>query len=415
MNFKIKLKRINFSKIGLLYILSMTLVGVHQAGIYNGYYLTPFLIGIAWFGFGIIRRIRENKIRYNKNIDYIINLFLRPWIIFIAYNFFLYITGYGYMEFVKSSFVQIMFVPCIILGVWGAYNIFGENTQRYLLYSIFLQYIVVLIALLVKMRPNNFVSGTMSAFTGDSINNPFEANSDVVLSLGILLIYLSNKLIRTNRIKHGNIWVTAVVFFLGGKRICFVSIVCVIIYTLFAQLIPENKRIAIQNVVSGLFICGYMCFVYIIKSGLLSAYIWSHGINSMGRINMWDYISHYYDMKLTFLGNGYSFCNLILERDRPYTFNGHVYALHSDALKMYIELGFVMFLFWLVYNLYIMTNALRKKYGSKVSNIYWAITAYIFILYLTDNPINYYITQTTYIVVVLQIVGIANKRKMRCM
>ena len=130
---------------------------------------------------------------------------------------------------------------------------------------------------------------------------------------------------------------------------------------------------------------------------------------------MWDYISHFYSMQLMFLGNGYSFCNLILERDRPYTFNGHVYALHSDALKMYVEFGFIMFLFWLVYNLYIVTNSLRKKYGSRVSNIYWIITAYIFVLYLTDNPINYYITQTIYIVVMLQTVNISNDRKVRCL
>lgn len=39
---------------------------------------------------------------------------LFPWIVMIIYNIILYSTGNGAEQFIKSSFVQIMFVPIII-------------------------------------------------------------------------------------------------------------------------------------------------------------------------------------------------------------------------------------------------------------------------------------------------------------
>lgn len=401
-----KVNGIKFSKIGLLYTVSMTVVAIHQAGIFPGYYLTPFIIGIIWFALGLFAKIKNspNGLVKVNTTDKVVLLYFLPWCVFFLHNCVLFLFGLGYKPFMKSSFVQVLFVPCIILGVWGAYYLLGRKTLYYLLHAIGIQYVVVLLVQLVTMGPGKFFSGVASILTGNSVGNPFETNSDVVLALGILLIYLESKLVKKIRIEYRYIGIVLILFVLGGKRICYLAIFALLLFFLMTEFVSEKKIHYIQNIVSFLMIIGYYIFIYIINSGILSSFVWTHGINTMGRINMWDYIAKKFEMKLTYMGKGYSYCNLLLEKDRIYTFEGHVYALHSDALKMFVELGFLMFSFWLLYNLLYMEKKIRKNYGYYISNVYWAETIYMFVLYLTDNAINYYIVQTMYIVTILELI-----------
>lgn len=398
---------IKTSKIGLLYILSMAIIQIHQAGIFPGYYLTPFIFGVFWFALAMVYR---NFKFGTQDIDKVFLLLFVPWITFILYNIFLFSFGIGYAEFIKSSFVQILFTPCILLGAWAGYTFFQKNTLRYILYSTVIQYVVVLIYQLIDMGPIVFINGTLTIFTGNSIGNPFETNSDVLLALGILIIYTLYYREENQRLEKINGLLIALLFFLGGKRICILALLAIIAYMFFSITIIERKRNIIQNIVSVLFILCAYGFIYLLDSGILSAFVWSKGVNTMGRMNMWDYISEFLDFNFSFLGHGYSFCNLLLERDRIYTFEGHVYALHSDILKIFVEFGFVVFGVWLVYNLIFLPSKLREKYGFRVSNFVWMTTIYLFMLYFTDNAINYYVTQTVYVVVIMNSIFIEHKK-----
>lgn len=400
---KVQIRKITMSKMGLLYIISMIIIEIHQANIFSGYYLTPFFIGLFWFAVAIVKK--GGKFGGN-NIDKITLLMLIPWGIFLINNIFLFLFDKGWSEFYKSSFVQIFFTPCILLGAWGAFTLFKTNTLKYLVYATIIQYIVVLGVQLYRMGISNFFSGITTVFTGNSVNNPFETNSDVIFSLGILLLFLMDSNMRNSKKAYGNIFLISLSFFLGGKRIGFAAILLLATYMMLSKHIYEKKIKYIQYIASSIIIIILFLFVYSIDSGILSTFVWKNNINLMGRMNMWDYISKFFDMKISFLGHGYSFCNLLLERDRIYTFEGHVYALHSDILKVFVEMGFWVFTFWLVYNLIILPVVTRKKYGIRFSNLFWIETVYLFILYLTDNTINYYITQTVYVLVLTQMIYI---------
>lgn len=390
--------KISFSNLGFAYIISMIFIEIAQSGIISVYYLTPFIIGFVWF---LIALLQRSKIK-NNEVNQILLWLIIPWFIFIAYNFFLFVSGNGFSEFTKSSFVQIMFTPCILLAAWSGYTLFGNSALKYLIYATIMQYIIVQTIELFNLGIVKYFEGIATVFTGNSIGNPMEQNSDVILSLGILIIFLMDNNFGKNNINYGNLFLAVIVFLLGGKKICFLAMAAIVLYMMFAKLIPERKRIHIQTIISFLFIIVAFVYVYIIEKGIFSDFVWEHGINTMGRVNMWNYVSKFFDFKISYLGRGYSFCNLILERDRPYTYLGHVYALHNDVLKVFVDLGFVIFTFWLIYNLLYLTKKFNKKFGFKVSNLYWATTIYLFMLYLTDNAINYYITQTMYVLVLAQ-------------
>lgn len=394
---KIRYSKIRISKLGILYVLTMTYAELFQAGIIKGYYLTAFIIALFWFAIGITHYVsfgdRNNFLHNGKKAIWLI---IFPWIIFILYNIFIYVCGVGYAPFMKSSFVQITWTPIIIVGAIGSYFIFGKNTLRYFLYSVYASYVITLLYEFFSMGPTLFVNGILSVFTGISIGNAFEVNADMVLGLGLLGIFYFDTFIRKRK-NYQNHGITIILLvLLGGKRIEWLALVGIMLASLVVGFIAERKRNILQNIISILILIGAFVFIYVVLNGILSVYVYSNGINTMGRIKMWDYIAQFANLSWNYLGQGYSFSNLMLEQARVHTYMGHTYALHSDILKIYVDLGFGMFLFWIVYCLFVLPNKIRKNYDYKVSNLLWLFEVFLFILYFTDNAINYYITQTIF-------------------
>lgn len=385
-------------------MLSMVVALTYQSGIFGGYYLTPFLISLFWLVVGILSYVKSRSESDVRSFLKLSKLFLLPWVIFIVYNFFIFTYGIAYQPFMKSSYIQILFAPIIILGAIGSYITFRKDTLRYFIYAIVLSYIITLFALLFKMGPDNFFAGISSVFVGNSVANPFEQNSDLVLALGLLLFYYFDPFIRKRSNEFIHPIMIILLVFLGGKRIELLAVAVLIITNLLLHILPENRRNKLQFIVSALLQLVMFTFVFITISGFLSQYVYSHGINTMGRIKMWDYVAQYTQFSPSYLGRGYSFSNLLLEENKVLTYQGTTYVLHSDVLKIFFDLGFAMFAFWSTYFLYILPKKIRKLFGFEVSNLVWTMIIYLFILYFTDNAINYFVNQTLFVILVFQTV-----------
>lgn len=401
--------RIRVSSMGMLYVLTMIYAELFQAGIIGGYYLTAFIIALFWFAMGMVQYIsfgdRNNFFHEEKKIIWLV---MFPWLVFILYNIFIYTCGIAHASFMKSSFVQITWVPIIIMGAVGSYFIFGKNTIRYFLYSVLVSYIITLIYEFFSLGLLAFISGILTVFTGNSIGNAFETNSDMVLGLGLLGIFYFDTFIKEKKGYRNHGLIIILLILLGGKRIEWLALAGLVLASFVIGFISERKRKILQYLISSIILIGAFVFIYVVFNGFLSTYVYMHGINTMGRIKMWDYISQYANFSWNYLGQGYSFSNLMLEQSRVHTYMGHVYALHSDVLKIFIDLGFLMFLFWNIYYLFVFPNRVRKKYGYKVSNLSWFLVVFLFILYFTDNAINYFITQTIFCYVIFEDVRLIN-------
>lgn len=402
---QIRIPRIHFHKLrashaGFLYIFLMVIGNLHEARLFSTYYLTAFICSGIVFLLGIYSKNKYKHLNYDSRInDDIIRFLIIPWIIFIIYNIYIYASGNGNPEFIKSSFVQICFTPIILLGAWGAITICGKNTLRYLIYSYVIYYIIALPIILYEFGINKFFAGIAAIFTGSGIDNPFERNSDIVLALGLLLIFYFDKYIKSME-KNRPWFLILLLVLLGDKRIVALAICVLFIINIIFKRISYKRSKYFQNIISGLITIALYAFIYLIKKGILSAFVYGHNINAMGRLKMWDYIAQYMDWSITFPGRGYAFSNLTLEIAKVLTWEGRTYVLHSDVLKMFVEFGPIIFGFWIIYNLYIIPRHVEKKYGSQVRNFIWSANVYLFVLYLTDNAINYFIVQTLYYVLI---------------
>ena len=64
--------------------------------------------------------------------------------------------------------------------------------------------------------------------------------------------------------------------------------------------------------------------------------------------------------------------------------------LHSDVLRMYIELGMPVFLLWCGVTFIFTYSHMAKRYSLRVAAIYMSVTLLMFVTFLTDNTLEKY-------------------------
>ena len=109
------------------------------------------------------------------------------------------------------------------------------------------------------------------------------------------------------------------------------------------------------------------------------------GINTSGRVEIYNAVDKFYEFNPGFLGNGIGFLTYQLN-----TFmNVGVASVHNDFLQHFIDLGFWGYIVWLV-----SMTLVRVWYFGRKGNVENAIVTFILSLYLiivssTDNTMNY--------------------------
>ena len=397
--------KIYLSRTGLIFLFIISIAELFQAGILPVWYLTAILISCILFGFGFLLYIR-NRNKLTQETILPVRLLIGQWIIYDIYNIWLYVIGVGHTDFFKSSMIQMTFPLIILLGGWGFYYIFKRNALRYFVYSIVINFILVLVYQLFKMGPRNFFGGIMGVFNGISVGNPFETNSDAVFSIGLYFLYLVNQKNFEKPPRKRKLLILLILIILCGKRSQYLALAVLAIFSLLTGFVPEKKLYKFETIASIMMIVTYYGYIYLMDTGILSSFLYDSGINGMGRIQMWSYVAQYFDFSPMFLGHGYSFSTLMLENNRVWTYNGAVYSLHGGVIGFYNDLGFIIFGLWMIINLIVIPKYYRKRYGYHVTNLYWVLTVYLFVLYLTESSINHFITQTLYIVILLHAINL---------
>ena len=397
----LKKRKIRISRLGFIFIVFISIAEIYEVGYFNMYYLTCPLISLFWGAFGFVAymtKIDRSSIRTSAVIDGM-KLLLFPWIIFLVQNVIIFVSGNGNRAFLKSSFVQITFAPLFIIGACGMYYLMGKNSIRYIIYSIYINYIFIIYAGFRKYGFIGFFRGIVTVFQGNSVYNPFEQNGDVLFTLGILLIFYYESLRVKDKSDVGNIIMLITFVIFGGKKIEYLSLILIGILLFVIKKVNNKKDLKrIIYIVAGISVILLLIYVSFVVSGALGIWTNSHGINTMNRIKWYSLVSGYAEMSPVFLGKGYSFCNLTLET------LGYNVALHSDILKIYIEMGFLVFIFWVLYNLAYVPYKILKKFGVRASRFFWITTLYLFMNYVTDNSTIYFTVQTVYTLLTIYLI-----------
>lgn len=397
------MKSLRISKNGLFVIFMFMIIALHQTGIIQVYYLTAIIASLIVFIYALYIHMIQNSGNRRQFSDY--NkwtlFFCTQWIIVWIYNILLFITGTAYKPFMKSSFIQ-MFIPFIVLlSGWGIFRLEKEYSLKTINIIVKNGFVILIIYNLFKLGPSKFIEGILSVFSGNSIGNPLESNADLVFSTGLLVIFYANKKYfdETNNLKIISSLVLLV--FLCGKRSQALALLLLAAFSILTTVIPEKKMYKVERIVSIALIIAYYGYIFLIKTGMLYTFLFSHGINSMGRIKMWSYVIQNTIFSPSYLGHGFSYSTLIVEEGRVLTYYDAVFSFHGNVLAYYVDLGFILFGIWMIFNLIIVPNYIQKHFKYQNVNLYWEMTIYLFVLYLTESSLNHPMTQAFYIAIIL--------------
>lgn len=272
-----------------------------------------------------------------------------------------------------------------VLTMYSAVALLGTKAVDYTFYALAIDYSLHLIVYFLRYG----ISGIFNFFTYATEYGSVLETHSVTLTLGMFVLYylMFDK-------KKENRWkfiISAVFFLMGFKRIAIIAIPVSAITFLFINKRKEKVKGIINTFAIFTFLISFV-YIYIIHSGILNMLILKYDINTMSRIQAFNYFNSYYNLSPSYMGTGIGFVMKELK-----TIGKELYGmgdLHNDILKMYIEIGFWGFSAFFINMIILQTNRLIKIHY-KTGIVYFTLIIYTMILCFTDNILRY----NTYLIV----------------
>lgn len=276
------------------------------------------------------------------------------------------------------------------LGAGALLYVFGGKGVWYNLIAILSANILMILTVIAQNGLGAFISEfitlvtTFAGVTGEVI---VQAEiHELAFCLGAYLIYLLYRP-KKNILYFILLFLSVFCFLAAFKRIAIIAIGVSLFFGYLLKFIAKyNKKTAKRLVVFFeifviLLLVGYIALIKADAFELLE----KAGINTSGRVEIYNAVDEFYEFSPEFLGNGIGFLTYQLNE----FMNVGVASVHNDFLQHFIDLGFWGYIVWLV-----SMTLVRVWYFGRKGRVDGAIITFILTLYLiivssTDNTMNY--------------------------
>jgi len=280
--------------------------------------------------------------------------------------------------------------------------IFGEKGIWYNLISILIANILMIGTIIIQNGIGSYFSElielitTFAAETGDIIVQA-EVH-ELAFCLGAYLIYMFLKP-KKNIVFLILLGLTLFCFLSAFKRIGIIAIVIALVFGWFLMFVAKY-RVKTAKILTMVFtillvviLIGYIALIKLDVFTLLE----KAGIDTSGRVEIYNAVDKFYDFSPDFLGNGIGFLTYQLSTNMSVG----VSSVHNDFLQYFIDLGFWGYILWLV-----SMTITRVSYFGKKDKIENAIITFVLIVYLvivssTDNTMNYPLLTTVLAIIMI--------------
>ncbi|MBE6964761.1 MAG: O-antigen ligase family protein [Ruminococcaceae bacterium] len=289
----------------------------------------------------------------------------------------------------SSSFIYANMLS-FALAAGAMLYIFGRRGVWYNLAAILIANILMIVTVIAENGLGNYISEfitlitTFAGVTGDII---VQAEiHELAFCLGAYLIYMLFKP-KKDIIYFILLLLSLFCFLSAFKRIAIIAIAIALVFGYLLKFIARyNKKTASRLVtfLTLVVIILLISYIALIKADAFEL-LEKAGINTSGRVEIYNAVDDFYEFNPGFLGNGIGFLTYQLN-----TFmNVGVASVHNDFLQHFIDLGFWGYIIWLV-----SMTLVRVWYFGRRGNVENAIVAFMLTLYLiivstTDNTMNY--------------------------
>ncbi len=301
----------------------------------------------------------------------------------------------------SGAFVYNNMISFTLAAVAFLY-IFGEKGIWYNLIAILISNMLIIFTVILQNGIGVFFSEfvrlivTFAGETGDVI---VQAEiHELAFCLGAYLIYMLFNF-KKNIVFFILLALTGFCFLAAFKRIGIIAIVVALGLGFALKFVAKFKESTAKNlsvifsVVLVLLLIGYIAIIKLDVFTLLE----KAGINTSGRVEIYNAVDKFYDFSPEFLGNGIGYLTYQLSTNM----NVGVSSVHNDFLQYFIDLGFWGYILWLVS----MTTLRVCYFGSKGKTdngiLALALTVYLIIVSSTDNTMNYPLLTTVIAIIMI--------------
>ena len=318
---------------------------------------------------------------------------------------------------IGQGIIKIAYQFIAVFAAISALYMFEERAVDYTFWGFALfNFICILLALKTHGISDSlwsirkFISGGGDA---DGFMKKLELH-DATFAFGLFIIYYVIKGIRT----HKKEMLTGLFFFaIGYKRIGIAALAVSVLLIILLKKVSFQTAKVIGRIALAAFLIAGFAHVILIRTGIFEEIMNALDIDMMGRQNLFKYIESFYTISPKFVGHGFDSIRIILSRAGDVkvnnTYIARMGAIHSDYLRMYIELGFWGFLFWGWYMFIFMPKEMTK-FGANAFIAYAACTLYLAITYFTDNTAMFFLVTIVYKLIPGEFVVVERSQKNVC-
>ena len=268
--------------------------------------------------------------------------------------------------------------------------VFGEKGIWYNLIAILISNLLIIFTIILQNGIGVFFSEfitliiTFAEQTGEVI---VQAEiHELAFCLGAYLIYMLLKP-KKDIVFFILLGLTGFCFLTAFKRIGIIAIAVALGIGWLLKFIAKFQKTTAGNVaiiLSAFILLILIGYIAIIKMDVFTM-LEKAGINTSGRVQIYDAVDKFYEFSPEFFGNGIGFLTYQL------SMNLHVgvSSVHNDFLQYFIDLGFVGYILWLAAMTMVRVCYFGKKGKTENAIIALALTVYLVIVSSTDNTMNY--------------------------
>ena len=289
----------------------------------------------------------------------------------------------------SSSFIYTNMLS-FALGSAALLYVFGNRAIWYNLVAILIANILMIVTIIAQNGLASFFSEfvtllvTFADVTGDVI---IQAEiHELAFCLGAYLIYMLFKPSKSI-VYFILLFLNLFCFLAALKRIAIIAIAVALIFGYLLKFIARfNKKTAIRLVIFlSVFVVALLVgYIALIKADTF-ALLEQAGINTSGRVEIYNAVDKFYEFNPGFLGRGIGFLTYQLNE----FMSVGVGSVHNDFLQHFIDLGFWGYITWLLSMVLIRVIYFGRNGNLENAIITFMLTLYLIIVSSTDNTMNY--------------------------
>lgn len=384
--------------LSIIYVVLFSIAFLQRLGNSTVNYFIKYAICIFWLVIILIysNTYKIEKKEYTGKILFYLKMFIVPVIFIGVYSLSLYIFRAAEFRTFGRFISEITTMTLTVVVAFATLYVFGKRTLKYTILAIISSFLIVILYNWFNFGFDVFINVFKVLFDSTNVHNVFEVH-DLTFAAGLVMI---SYLFFSDKLQKREFFVVlsmTIIILMGFKRIQFLSIVLILAYILILKLFNYKYKNIIYKLTGYLTVLGCYIYVYIIKSGILNKLVIDYNLNTMGRNDFYNWISKHFEFNIIYPGIGLGATSKMMQLDT----NWPIATIHSDILRIFVEIGFIAFGVWAIYYLIYCYNRILNKYNIRNAEHYLVLTLYLFILHFTDNTINYFVTQYTYIILVV--------------